>query len=58
MLLAFIGGVMLVIAAYDGNIPVIVIGSVLVILGVMIMSVSSEHNRARANRRKFWSDWK
>lgn len=63
MILAFIGGVLVVIGIGTGNVPVIIVGAVLVVLGLLTIGAMDEHNRASNNRRRYWAygdkpDWK
>lgn len=65
MILAFIGGVMILFAVFNESLNwiVLVIGIVLVILGLLAIAAGDENSRSRANRTRYWAygeqpDWK
>lgn len=58
MLLMFVGGVLLVMSAMDGNIPVLVLAIAILLVGILWVSVSNEIYDARANIRRYWAKGK
>ncbi len=57
MILAFIGGIITIIAMGGGNDGPIAIGIIMILRGITGFNVAQEDARARANRRRYWAHY-
>lgn len=55
MILAFIGLIMVVIAVGEGNVPVVITGAVLAVVGLILSKGFSKYNQARGNQIEYWA---
>ena len=56
MILAFLGGIVFLIGAGSSNVPVVIVGAVMVVIGVFASDSASRSLKARANRTEYWAN--